>query len=42
MEFINEKWGVFPTDWFKEYEDVEFEGHKFKAIKDRKNFNFKI
>lgn len=38
MEFINEKWGVFLMDWFKEYEDVEFEGYKFRVIKDRKKF----
>lgn len=38
MEFINIYWGVFPTDWFKEYEDVEFEGHTFMAIKERDKF----
>ncbi len=38
MEFINEVWGVFPIEWFEHYEDVEFEGHKFKAIRDRKKF----
>lgn len=38
MEFIDEVWGVFPTDWFKHYEEVEFEGHKFFSIKDRQKF----
>ncbi|MDT2827537.1 LicD family protein [Enterococcus viikkiensis] len=38
MEFINEVWGVFPTEWFKHYEEVEFEGHKFLSIKDRDKF----
>lgn len=38
MEFINEVWGVFPTEWFKHYEEVEFEGHKFLSIKDREKF----
>ncbi|MGM0167264.1 lipopolysaccharide cholinephosphotransferase [Enterococcus sp. AZ135] len=38
MEFINETWGIFPTEWFRHYEDVEFEGHMFRAIKNRKDF----
>lgn len=38
MEFINEHWGVFPTSWFDEYEDIEFEGHQFMAIKERTKF----
>lgn len=38
MEFIDIYWGVFPTEWFKHYEDVEFEGHTFRAIRDRKEF----
>ncbi|MBO1301321.1 MULTISPECIES: LicD family protein [unclassified Enterococcus] len=38
IEWIHMDWGVFPTDWFLEYEDVEFEGHKVMAIKNRKDF----
>lgn len=38
IEFIDEIWGVFPTDWFKHYEDVVFEGQKVRAIKDRTKF----
>lgn len=38
LEFININWGVFPTNWFKEFEDVEFEGRKFQAIKNRRDF----
>lgn len=38
LEFININWGVFPVEWFKEYEDIEFEGRKYLAIKDRKKF----
>lgn len=38
MEFINREWGVFPTAWFTEFEDVDFEGHKVMAIKERKKF----
>ncbi|NTM34144.1 LicD family protein [Enterococcus faecium] len=38
MEWIHINWGVFPTEWFHEFEDVEFEGHKVMAIKDRKKF----
>ncbi|MGQ4819816.1 LicD family protein, partial [Enterococcus faecium] len=36
MERIHINWGVFPTEWFDEFEDVEFEGHIVMAIKDRK------
>ena len=38
LEWIHIDWGVFPNEWFLEYEDVEFEGHKFMAIKNRKQF----
>ena len=38
LEFININWGVFPTEWFKEFETVEFEGRKFLAIKNRNDF----
>lgn len=38
LEFININWGVFPTQWFREFEDVEFEGRKYLAIKERKKF----
>ncbi|WP_086313931.1 lipopolysaccharide cholinephosphotransferase [Enterococcus sp. 7F3_DIV0205] len=38
IEFIDEEWGLFPTDWFKYYEDVPFAGKKVRAIKDRKKF----
>lgn len=38
LEFTNINWGVFPITWFKEYEDVEFEGRTYRAIKDRKQF----
>jgi len=38
IEWIHMNWGVFPTDWFLEYEDVEFEGHTVMAIKNRKDF----
>ncbi|MFV0559125.1 MAG: phosphorylcholine transferase LicD [Enterococcus sp.] len=37
-EFADEVWGVFPVEWFEHYEDVEFEGHKVMAIKNRKDF----
>lgn len=38
IEFIDEEWGLFPTEWFKHYEDVEFAGKTVRAIKDRKKF----
>lgn len=40
MEWINHDWGVFPTNWFADdqYEEVEFEGHKILAIKQRQEF----
>lgn len=38
LEFINIYWGVFPAEWFSEYEDVEFENHKVMAIKAREEF----
>lgn len=38
LEWIHIDWGVFPTQWFTEYEDVEFEGHKVMAIKNRGDF----
>ena len=38
IEFIDEEWGIVPTDWFKEYEDIIFAGKKVRAIKDRKKF----
>ncbi len=38
MEFIKEKWGVFPIEWFESYEDVNFENYKVRAIKNRKEF----
>lgn len=38
LEWIHINWGVFPVSWFREYEDVEFAGHKVMAIKARKDF----
>ena len=38
LEWIHIHWGVFPTQWFESYEDVEFEGHKVMAIKNRRDF----
>lgn len=38
LEFVNINWGVFPTEWFKHFENVEFEGYQFRAIKDRDKF----
>lgn len=38
LEFIDIYWGIFPTKWFEEYEDVIFEGHTFRAIKERDKF----
>lgn len=38
LEWIHINWGVFPVEWFQEYEDVFFEGHKVMAIKQRKLF----
>ncbi len=38
LEWIHINWGVFPIEWFTEYEDVEFEGHQVMAIKARRDF----
>lgn len=38
LEFIHIHWGVFPSKWFSEFENVEFEGHQVMAIKERKAF----
>lgn len=40
LEWIDRDWGVFPTRWFAsdQFEDVEFEGHRLRAIKARREF----
>ncbi|MBO0468647.1 LicD family protein [Enterococcus plantarum] len=38
IEFVDEEWGVFPTEWFEHYEDVQFAGKTVRAIKDREKF----
>ncbi|MFK4567214.1 phosphorylcholine transferase LicD [Enterococcus sp. UD-01] len=38
IEFFDEEWGIFPTEWFEHYEDIIFAGKKVRAIKDRDKF----
>ncbi|MGG5343396.1 LicD family protein [Enterococcus sp. AZ192] len=38
IEFFDEHWGIFPTEWFEHYEDIIFEGETVRAIKDREKF----
>lgn len=38
METVNNDWGVFPVEWFDEYETITFESVQVKTIKDKEEF----
>ncbi|MGO3115448.1 LicD family protein, partial [Enterococcus pseudoavium] len=40
LEYINSDKAIYPTDWFSKdnFEEIDFEGYKIKAIKNADSF----